>query len=212
MSTRMEWKQLLIRHRLGKNTAENPKTSRTCFQRDYDRLVFSSPFRRLKDKTQVFPLAKNDYVRTRLIHSIEVSCVGRSLGTIVGNKIIEKYKLEDLSASDFGDIVAAACVAHDIGNPPFGHSGENAIRAAFDKLWDNHKNPEQPLSLSEKQKNDFGEFEGNAQGFRFLTRLEMEHRVGGMQLTYPTLAAFTKYPRESFIPNNYPQRLSGQEC
>ena len=191
----MEWKKLLTRQRLGKDSLDDPIIARTCFQRDCDRLVFSSPFRRLKDKTQVFSLLKNDYIRTRLIHSIEVSCVGRSLGTMVGYEIKSRHKLTEFSASDFGDIVSAACLAHDIGNPPFGHAGEDAIRSGF-QSW--HNNTKEHLTDIEKA--DFDLFEGNAQGFRIITRLEMRARTGGMQLTCPTLAAFTKYPKETLIP------------
>lgn len=190
----MEWKKLLTPKRIGREQLENLSSERTPFQRDYDRLVFSSPFRRLKDKTQVFPLAQNDYIRTRLIHSLEVSCVGRSLGRIVGAEIIDRHHLQaDFSAADFGDIVSAACIAHDIGNPPFGHAGEDAMRTAFSS-WYRHLGKE---VLTPPQVSDFEYFEGNAQGFRILTRLEMSPTLGGMQLTCPTLAAFTKYPRES---------------
>ena len=146
----MQWEKLLTRKRLGKNKSEEQtEKTRTCFQQDYDRLVFSSPFRRLKDKTQVFPLSKHDYIRTRLIHSLEVSCVGRSLGSLVGRKIIERHqkKLEDFDASDFGDIVSAACLAHDLGNPPFGHAGEGAIATAFES-WDNQDRTD----LTDKEK------------------------------------------------------------
>lgn len=197
----MDWKKLLTPKRLGKREQENLQLDRTYFQRDYDRLVFSSPFRRLKDKTQVFTLSRNDYIRTRLIHSLEVSCVGRSLGRIVGCAVVKKYKLDEsgFSPSDFGDIVAAACLAHDIGNPPFGHAGEDAIRAGFESWYSTAVNHQQEEFLTASQKTDFDLFEGNAQGFRILTKLEMRQRVGGMQLTCPTLAAFTKYPRESFI-------------
>jgi dGTPase len=205
----MDWKKLLTPKRLGEEEPEDIQPGRTPFHRDYDRLVFSSPFRRLKDKTQVFSLPKNDYIRTRLIHSLEVSCVGRSLGRMVGDKIVEKYNLDDkdedennrFSASDFGDIVSAACLAHDIGNPPFGHAGEDAIRTAFES-WYSAVNHVGEQLLNQPQKADFDSFEGNAQGFRILTKLEMHHRKGGMQLTCPTLAAFTKYPRESFIPES----------
>ena len=192
----MEWQQLLTPKRLGKKNFDSVHSQRTAFVRDYDRLIYSAPFRRLKDKTQVFPLAKNDDIRTRLIHSLEVSCVGRSLGRIVGEQIIKRHHLSNVEAADFGDIVSAACVAHDIGNPPFGHAGENALQAAF-KSWYAH--PEAPL-LSAAEKADLDQFEGNAQGFRILTRLGMPHRYGGLQLTCPTLATFAKYPRESFIP------------
>ncbi|MEW8271267.1 MAG: dGTP triphosphohydrolase, partial [Candidatus Thiodiazotropha taylori] len=124
----MKWSQLLSRQRLGSKDQPTSTTSRTDFQRDFDRIVFSSAFRRMQDKTQIFPLSKIDYVRTRLTHSLESSSVGRSLGTLVGEQIIARHKLKGYEASDFGDICAAACLAHDIGNPPFGHSGEDAIR------------------------------------------------------------------------------------
>jgi dGTPase len=197
----MDWKKLLTPKRLGKKEQENLQLDRSCFQRDYDRLVFCSPFRRLKDKTQVFTLPKNDYIRTRLIHSLEVSCIGRSLGRIVGYAIVKKHKLDEsgFSASDIGDIVCTACVAHDIGNPPFGHAGEDAIRLGFETWYSSVVNELKEEFLSAHQKTDFDLFEGNAQGFRITTKLEMPPRMGGMQLTCPTLAAYTKYPRESLI-------------
>lgn len=201
----MEWKRLLMRQRLGKDAPDDSVIARTSFQRDYDRLVFSSPFRRLKDKTQVFSLSENDYVRTRLIHSLEVSCVGRSLGTIVGYEIKNRHNLDEFSSSDFGDIVATACLAHDIGNPPFGHAGEDAIRNAFES-WNNAAKE----SLTNAEKTDFDLFEGNAQGFRILTNLEMPARKGGMQLTCPTLATFTKYPKESLIPADIINSYTGK--
>lgn len=206
----MDWKKLLTPQRLGKLEPEDIHWDRTCFQKDYDRLIFSSPFRRLKDKTQVFSLSTNDYVRTRLIHSLEVSCVGRSLGRIVGSEIVKRHKLEryGFSASDFGDIISAACLAHDIGNPPFGHAGEDAIRLGFESWFGTYNNPVEEF-LNDSQKADFDLFEGNAQGFRVIAKLEMLPRPGGMQLTCPTLAAFTKYPRESFIPEHILNGYSG---
>ncbi|WP_228059411.1 dGTP triphosphohydrolase [Plectonema radiosum] len=191
----MQWQQLLTRQRLGKSSPIDSESARSCFQRDYDRLVFSSPFRRLKDKTQVYSLPKNDYLRTRLIHSIEVSCVGRSLGTIVGSEVIQRHNLKDYSPSDFGDIVSAASLAHDIGNPPFGHSGEDAIQSGFKRWYASTQN-----SVSNIEEVDFNLFEGNAQGFRIISNLEMQPRTGGMQLSCPTLAALAKYPKESYIP------------
>lgn len=206
----MEWKQLLTPQRLGKQEPEDIKLDRTCFQKDCDQIVFSSGFRRLKDKTQVFSLSKNDYIRTRLIHSMEVSCVGRSLGRIVGYEIVNRHGLEKygFSGSDVGDVVSAACLAHDIGNPPFGHSGEDAIRQGF-ASWYAHLSNLGEDFLDACQKSDFDLFEGNAQGFRVLTKIEIPNRRGGMQLTCPTLAAFTKYPRESFIPTNILSSYTG---
>ena len=201
----MDWEKLLTPRRLGKSELDNREFIRTPFQRDYDRLIFSSAFRRLKDKTQVFSLPTNDYIRTRLIHSLEVSSVGRSLGRIIGQTVIERHQLSGkFDAADFGDIVSAACLAHDIGNPPFGHTGEDAIQAGFQAWY----HPKQ--CLSDRQKTDFDRYEGNAQGFRILTRLEMQHRQGGMQLTCPTLATFTKYPRESVIDDNILKAYTGK--
>lgn len=186
----MQWHSLLSEQRLGKvrTTAEH---DRTAFQKDVDRIIFSSAFRRLQDKTQVFPLAQNDYVRTRLTHSLEVSSVGRSLGTLVGKHITTGYHLTHINAEDFGSIVAAACLAHDIGNPPFGHFGEEAIRAFFNERAIGQRILQQ---VSDDEKRDLCQFEGNAQGFRILTQLQNPDIAGGMQLTYATLGAFTKYP------------------
>jgi len=196
----MRWETLLCSSRLGrlgKGTAGPMETHRSPFQRDFDRIVFSSAFRRMQDKTQVFPLAESDYVRTRLTHSLEAACVGRSLGTHIGARVVERHGLRHVHPSDIGAIVAAACLAHDIGNPPFGHSGEDGIRHWF---------ATSPVarSLSERltpaQRHDFERFEGNAQGFRILTRLQMPDNEGGLQLTCATLAAFAKYPVASDTP------------
>ncbi len=192
----MTWGSLLASARLGASAPQTtPAMGRSEFQRDFDRIVFSSAFRRLQDKTQVFPLAESDYVRTRLTHSLEASSVGRSLGTLVGAGLRERYReIDDLgvSPSDIGAIVAAACLAHDIGNPPFGHSGEDAIRLFFATHASGH---DLLAPLSEAQRADFLQFEGNAQGFRILTRLQSPDNRGGLQLTLATLGAFTKYPR-----------------
>ncbi|MCX6968137.1 MAG: deoxyguanosinetriphosphate triphosphohydrolase [Verrucomicrobia bacterium] len=189
----MQWERLLSPARLGKSDSEPLQAQRSPFQRDYDRIVFSSAFRRLQDKTQVFPLAESDYVRTRLTHSLEAGCVGRSLGTKIGRGILERHRLDGVHPSDVGDVVAAACLAHDIGNPPFGHSGEDAIRHWFTT------SPQAKRLHAELKKNpvhfsDFERFEGNAQGFRILTRLQMPDNHGGLQLTCATLGAFAKYP------------------
>lgn len=192
----MHWEQLLSRGRLGSDHPLITSTVRTDFQRDFDRIVFSSAFRRMQDKTQVFPLSRVDYIRTRLTHSLEASSIGRSLGTQVGEQVIQRKRLGDTEASDFGDICAAACLAHDIGNPPFGHSGEDAFRS-----WATSADYGQRRVsvLTDSEKEDFTSFEGNAQGFRILTRLQNPDNPGGLQLTFATLAAFTKYPRESCL-------------
>jgi len=190
----MQWPRLLSRKRLGAERDPSPSTARTDFQRDFDRIVFSSAFRRMQDKTQVFPLSKVDYIRTRLTHSLESSCVGRSLGTLAGEQIIARHGLRDFEASDFGDICAAACLAHDIGNPPFGHSGEDGIRGWATEARYGRRRVQM---LADSEREDFTRFEGNAQGFRILTRLQNRDNCGGLQLTCATLAAFTKYPRES---------------
>lgn len=189
----MEWTKLLSTTRLGRDDTQSADV-RTEYQRDYDRIVYSSAFRRLQDKTQVFPLAESDYVRTRLTHSIEVSCVGRSLGTLAGNFVNRSYKTGVLP-QEFGNIVAAACLAHDIGNPPFGHSGEEAIRG-----WFNEHGEGFLKGLSPNQKADFLNFEGNAQGFRVLSRLQNSVDRGGLQLTYAVLGTYGKYPRRAYIP------------
>lgn len=193
MGQRKIWEKLLSSERLGAGKA--PGTAeRTAFQQDYDRIVFTSAFRRMKDKTQVFPLSKSDYVRTRLTHSLEASCVGRSLGAVVGREIIARHGLQHVESGDFGAIVAAACLAHDIGNPPFGHAGEDAIREWFRNsgLLERH-------DFTPAQKADFERYEGNAQGFRIVSRLQSPANPGGLQLTSAVLATFTKYPRPSYL-------------
>ena len=195
----MQWEKLLSLKRQGdKNKRLRIKQDdlRLGFDVDYDRIIFSAAFRSLQDKTQVIPLSKTDFVHTRLTHSLEVSVVGRSLGRLAGKKILEKYPyLQEeygYQATDFGTIVAAAALAHDIGNPPFGHSGEKAIGEYFSigngqKFKDN---------LTPKQWQDLIDFEGNANGFSVLSgsRPGVE---GGLRLSYATLGAFMKYPKES---------------
>lgn len=194
----MIWENLLSLNKYG-DTTSRPRLkedeTRLSFDMDYDRVVFSSAFRSLQDKTQVIPLSKTGFVHTRLTHSIEVSVVGRSLGRSVGKHLLAKYPhLRELGyqTNDFGAIVAAAAVAHDIGNPPFGHSGEKAIGEFFQYK----KGADLKSLLTAKQYADLCNFEGNANGFRILneTRMGVE---GGLRLTYATLGAFTKYPKES---------------
>lgn len=204
MNKKTIWQNLLSADRPGAGKAPGTP-ERTPFQQDYDRIVFSSAFRRLKDKTQVFPLSRSDYVRTRLTHSLETSCVGRSLGAVIGREIIARHGLSDLESGDFGAVVAAACLAHDLGNPPFGHAGEDAIREWFRSsgILERH-------DFSPAQRADFERFEGNAQGFRIVTRLQSPSNPG-MQLTSAVLAAFTKYPRPSHLAAQNFATETGQE-
>ena len=201
----MDWNRLLSRARLGVSRQHPDSEARTDFQRDFDRLVFSSAFRRLQDKTQVFPLSQSDYVRTRLTHSLEVSSVGRSLGTMVGDSVIRRHHLQRVYPQDFGAVVAAACLAHDIGNPPFGHAGEDAIRLWFTASTTGRTVLEQ---LDDAQQQDFLRFEGNAQGFRIITRLQSPDNPGGMQLTCATLGTFTKYPCAASLPVTPPPGIA----
>ena len=201
----MNWPQLLSPARLGRAGSTAAELQRSPFQRDCDRLTFSSAFRRLQDKTQVFPLAESDYVRTRLTHSLEVSSVARSLGTIIGQTVCERHGLAGYHASDFGAICAAAALAHDLGNPPFGHSGEDAIRHWFTASPVAHAVRDR-AHFTAPQTADFEHFEGNAQGFRLITRLQMPDNPG-LRLTFATLGAFTKYPRASWLTE--PPRSSG---
>ena len=207
----MNWPQLLNWNRLGDAALIPIDPSRSPWQYDYDRIVFSSAFRRLQDKTQVFPLSGGgDYVRTRLTHSLEVSTVARSLGMQAGKAILERHgdeliepdprsapgkfrPMRDVfTPADIGAIVANAALAHDVGNPPFGHSGEDAVRHWFRTSAVAQRARDQLAATGDEA--DFSNWEGNAQGFRILTRHELYPDSGGFRLTYATLAAFTKYP------------------
>ncbi len=173
---------------------ETRKDDRSEFQRDYDRLIFSAPFRRLQNKTQVFPLPGSIFVHNRLTHSLEVSCVGRSLGNDVANQLLKKHpELADSHLSEIGSIVSAACLAHDMGNPPFGHSGEKAISTYFSE-GNGQALKEQ---LSSMEWDDLTHFEGNANAFRLLTHQFEGRRKGGFVMTYSTLASIVKYPFSS---------------
>ena len=190
----MEWNKLLSTKRFGMEQYHNDKhDGRTEFQRDYDRLIFSSPFRRLQNKTQVFPLPGSVFVHNRLTHSLEVSCVGRSIANEVTLQLRAKHADLPKNIDEIGSIVAAACLAHDLGNPPFGHSGENAIATYFSE----EKGAQFQSQLSTAQWADFIHFEGNANAFRLLTNQFEGRREGGFVLTYSTLAAIVKYPYET---------------
>lgn len=188
------WGQFLNTHRVGSSNRVSEDASRSEFHKDYDRVIFSSAFRRLSDKTQVVPFPKSAYTRQRLTHSLEVSCVGRSLATFVYAMVQDEIG-SLVSQGDFEAIVATACLAHDIGNPPFGHFGEQAIQD-----WAKSTLAESRFdSLTEAERMDLMQFEGNAQSFRVLTRLQMSNRAGGMRLTAATLGALVKYPRPAFV-------------
>ncbi|WP_066630484.1 deoxyguanosinetriphosphate triphosphohydrolase [Labilibacter marinus] len=192
----MNWNQLLSTKRTGQeDRVLTIKHQRTQFQRDYDRLIFSSPFRRLQDKTQVFPLPGSVFVHNRLTHSLEVASVGRSLGHNIAEFLLEEKGLENDLIAEIGSVVATACLAHDMGNPPFGHSGESALSHYFKKgegksLKEQHK-------ISDDEWNDLIEFEGNANAFRILTHQFKGRRKGGFGLTYSSVASILKYPYAS---------------
>lgn len=195
----MKWEQLLSLKRQGdtsKRLRKEQDDTRLGFEVDYDRIIFSSEFRLLQDKTQVIPLSKTDFVHTRLTHSLEVSVVGRSIGRLVGKKVLEKYphlqEIHGYQLNDFGAIVAAACLSHDIGNPPFGHSGEKAIGEYFSS----GSGQKYKSDLTEKEWQDIVDFEGNANGFSILTS-NREGVEGALRLSYATLGTFMKYPKES---------------
>ena len=192
----MNWTKLLSTKRTGFGKTE--QDDRTQFQRDYDRLIFSSPFRRMQDKTQVFPLPGSIFVHNRLTHSLEVASVGRSLGNNLSNFLIEQNKTKSPLVEELGSVTAAACLAHDMGNPPFGHSGEKAISMFFE-----NGPGKQYEKVVDNQIiwNDFKNFEGNANAFRLLTHQFEGRRSGGFALTYTTVASIIKYPYSSDIEN-----------
>lgn len=204
----MQWDKLLSNKRFGmEEYHEQRKDDRSEFQRDYDRLIFSAPFRRLQNKTQVFPLPGSVFVHNRLTHSLEVSCVGRSLGNNVANRLKQRHKTEGWEEVAFldeiGSIVSAACLAHDMGNPPFGHSGEKAIATYFSEGEGLHLESQ----MTQEEWKDFVCFEGNANAFRLLTHQFNGRRPGGFVLTYSTLASIVKYPYPSISSDEKKQKF-----
>ena len=204
----MNWQTLYSARRTGDSQRKdaNPDAARTSYIRDYDRIIFSSAFRRLQNKTQVFPLPGAVFVHNRLTHSLEVASVGRSLGKAVGDAIADEHFSESnfptqsppLGGGGFyrhelQSVIASACLAHDIGNPPFGHSGEDAIRTFFTEL-EGPQRAQLHDALSPNQRADFEKFEGNANALRILTHHYNEQEAGGYKLTYATIAAIVKYP------------------
>ncbi len=192
----MNWNKLLSTKRLGMEgwASSNKSEDRTQFQRDYDRIIFSSPFRRMQNKTQVFPLPEHIFVHNRLTHSLEVASVGRSLGNLLSEKLVAKYPKNPF-IFEIGTIVSTSCLAHDLGNPPFGHSGEAAISNFFMK----GDGQEFKSQLTGGEWKDFTHFDGNANAFRILTHQFNGKRPGGFALTYSTLAGVVKYPYESVL-------------
>ncbi len=193
----MDWKQLISSKRLGQESRYGQKhDERSEFKRDYDRLIFSAPFRRMQNKTQVFPLPGSIFVHNRLTHSLEVASVGMSLGNDVATAIMKHRK--DLQATLFeqiGTIVSTACLAHDMGNPPFGHSGEKAIQTFFTE----GKGQKLEGKISPQLWSDITHFEGNANAFRLLSHRFKGRRDGGFVMTYSTLASIVKYPYVSSL-------------
>jgi len=199
----MNWHQLLSTKRFGQEAYHAQRNDdRSEFQRDYDRLIFSAPFRRMQNKTQVFPLPGSVFVHNRLTHSLEVACVGRSLGNSVVQKLQHNHP-ENPYLTEIGSIVSAACLAHDMGNPPFGHSGEKAIATYFSE--GNGRILENVMTT--EQWKDLICFEGNANTFRLLTHQFNGRRDGGFVLTYSTLASVIKYPYSSIYSDIKKQKF-----
>ena len=208
----MNWEQLLSLQRYGDKTKRLRKEqdeTRLGFEVDYDRIVFSAAFRSLQDKTQVIPFSKTDFVHTRLTHSLEVSVVARSIGRLAGKAILEKHphlsEIHAFQSNDFGAIVAAAALAHDIGNPPFGHSGEKAIGHFFSDGAGEHYKAE----LNALEYEDLCKFEGNANGFKIVSQ-SMEGAPGGLRLSAATLGAYMKYPKAS-LPHKPTQHVADKK-
>jgi len=193
----VDWNNLLCKKRFYNfeeiKADKNDDFYRNSFHKDYDRIIFSNSFRRLSKKTQVHPLSKNDHVHNRLTHSLEVASVGRSLGLRAGKFLDEKFPEIEINPYDIAYIVQTACLAHDIGNPPFGHAGEEVIKEWFT----NHKKKKYLKKLSKKKMNDFLHLDGNAQSFRIVSQIENNMFLGGMSLTFATLGTLIKYPYSS---------------
>ncbi|OEU73615.1 MAG: hypothetical protein BA874_08520 [Desulfuromonadales bacterium C00003068] len=197
MSNELQWSALLSNQRVDQKSSLTPPTDhaeRSEFESDYDRAVFSEPFRRLAKKTQVHPLAPNDHIHNRLIHSIEVASVGRSLGKKVQHFLQQKYPDQAQIFDELSLIVQVGCLIHDIGNPPFGHAGEYAIRewlAKHEQLVFYHD--DNTLRCNAQTREDLLLFEGNAQGFRLAARRD-NPKCGYLRLTYASLGSMIKYP------------------
>lgn len=196
MTERMNWRKLLCEERERGTTSNKSTTYHNEFDKDYSRIVYSSSVRRLQDKAQVFPMQENDFTRTRLTHSIEVASLGKSLAWGIGEWLMESGELEDIwEIKKLASMVETACLIHDLGNPPFGHYGEEIIREWFKNWFDSEEfNSLGDLLLNNQQKNDFLFFEGNAQSIRILTKLQTLNDRYGANMTFGTLATLIKYP------------------
>jgi dGTPase len=189
-----DWHKLLSSERFS-GTTKSKEDRRTEYERDYDRIIYCSAFRRLQDKAQVFPLERKDFVRTRLTHSLEVSTLSRSLGVEVARALSDRLKMGETYDDSFGDILSSVALIHDLGNPPFGHFAEEAIGHWFTKYFDNKQELKDSLKYSAKE---FTDFEGNAQTFRIVSRLQVLTNQHGLNLTFATLSSLLKYPRASY--------------
>lgn len=198
----MDWTKLLLNERYHRPDYSS-EPHRPYYTQDADRITFSTPFRRLANKTQVHPLNEHDHIHHRLIHSIETASVGRSLGIAVGHWLEERKEVPEGERHSIAGTVLAACLAHDIGNPPFGHAGESAIGDWFTRKFVVNETIFENIPKGKRV--EFEKFEGNAQGFRLIANIEMYRGLGGMQLSYPVLSAFTKYPTTAHVwaTNNF---------
>jgi len=197
----MNWEKYLNANRLRESTRDVELDSRNEYESDFGRVIFSPATRRMHDKTQVFPLTADDNIHSRLTHSMEVMAIGHSLGLNVckDDKFIKKAGLDKYGVfREIPVILKNACLVHDIGNPPFGHFGETVIQTYFDKLF-----KKDGFGLNEIEKEDFTLFDGNAQGFRVLTKLQVLEDIYGLNLTYATLASYIKYPNTDKIDKKY---------
>ncbi|WP_288479138.1 dGTP triphosphohydrolase [uncultured Clostridium sp.] len=210
MKYKLDWNKLLCGER-ERDSEKSFTEHRNEFDKDYDRIVYSSSIRRLQDKAQVFPLQENDFTRTRLTHSIEAAALARSLGAAIGDWLRRNGEFEEKQERELASLLQVAALIHDLGNPPFGHYGEDVIRKWFVEWFksNEYKNIEKKLRLSENEEKDFINFEGNAQTLRIVTKLQMLNDQFGVNFTYATLATIMKYPWLSSFENSIKKNKFG---